>query len=77
MRVGQRGQITIPKAIRDRFGIGPHTEVEFSVERGQIILRKRAPELPLRKWKGFCGPNFKKAGYRSVDQYIDEARGKL
>ena len=77
VKVRKRGQVTIPKGIRDRFGMGPDTEVEFSVERGQIILRKRAAELPLRGWKGFCGPAFKEAGYRSVDEYVDEVRGKL
>jgi AbrB family looped-hinge helix DNA binding protein len=77
MKVGERGQVTIPKEIRDRFGIGPDTEVEFVVERGEILLRKRGPELPLRKWKGFCGDTFRKNGHRSVDEFIDEVRGKL
>lgn len=77
MRVGERGQVTIPKEIRDRFGIGPDTEVEFSVERGRIQLRKRASELPLRKWKGYCAETFRKSGYRDVDDYLDDVRGKL
>ncbi|MFN7939655.1 MAG: AbrB/MazE/SpoVT family DNA-binding domain-containing protein [Bryobacteraceae bacterium] len=76
MKVGDRGQVTIPKEIRDRFGIGPDTEVEFAVERGEILLRKRAPRLPLRKWKGYCGPAFREAGYESVDNFMDEVRGK-
>ncbi|MBL8221812.1 MAG: AbrB/MazE/SpoVT family DNA-binding domain-containing protein [Bryobacterales bacterium] len=77
MKVGERGQVTIPKEIRDRFGIGPDTEVEFTVERGEILLRKRAPRLRLRKWKGYCGPAFTDAGNTGVDEYIDEVRGKL
>lgn len=77
MKVGERGQVTIPKDIRDRFGIGPDTEVEFTVEGGQILLRKRAPELPLRKWKGHCGAAFREAGYNDVDDYIDDVRGRL
>ncbi len=70
MKVGERGQVTIPKEIRDRFGIGPDTEVEFAVERGEILLRKRVPRLPLRNWKGYCGA-------ADVDAYVDEVRGKL
>lgn len=77
MKVGERGQVTIPKDIRERFGIGPDTEVEFSIERGQILLRKRAPELPLREWKGYCAPKFRKAGYHGVDAYLNQVRGKL
>jgi len=31
MRIGERGQVTIPKDIRDRFCLEPETEVEFRV----------------------------------------------
>ena len=31
MRVTERGQVTIPKEIRDRFGFEPRAEVEFVV----------------------------------------------
>jgi hypothetical protein len=51
--------------------------VEFSVERGQILLRKREAELPLRQWKGYCAPAFRQAGCRGVDEYLDAVRGKL
>jgi AbrB family looped-hinge helix DNA binding protein len=40
MRIGERGQVTIPKEIRDRFGLGPETEVEFHVRNGAIVLKK-------------------------------------
>jgi len=39
MRIGERGQVTIPKEIRDRFSLGPETEVEFSVVHGSIVLK--------------------------------------
>jgi len=40
MRVTSKGQVTIPRAIRDRMGITPHSEVEFVVEEGQVIMRR-------------------------------------
>jgi AbrB family looped-hinge helix DNA binding protein len=40
MRIGERGQVTIPKDIRDQFGLGPETEVEFRVVGGSIVLKK-------------------------------------
>lgn len=40
MRVTEKGQVTIPKHVRDRFGIGAGSEVEFVVERGRIVVRK-------------------------------------
>jgi AbrB family looped-hinge helix DNA binding protein len=51
MRIGERGQVTIPKAIRDRFGLHAKTEVEFSLEAGAIVLKKARRSLAIRKWK--------------------------
>jgi AbrB family looped-hinge helix DNA binding protein len=39
MRVSERGQITIPKKIRDQFGLKENTEVEFVVREGRVELR--------------------------------------
>ena len=36
MRVTEKGQVTIPKQIRDKLGIGPGSEVDF-VEEGQSV----------------------------------------
>ena len=33
MRVTEKGQVTIPKALRDALGIGAGTEVEFETGR--------------------------------------------
>ena len=76
MKVGERGQVTIPKAIRDQFGLRPDTEVEFRVADGSILLKKSPKKLTLAKWKGRCGDSFKKLGYTSVDQFIDDVRGR-
>ena len=40
VRVTSKGQVTIPKAIRHKLGITPHSEVEFVEERGRVYLRK-------------------------------------
>lgn len=76
MRIGERGQVTIPKDNRDKFGLGPKTEVQFSVVRGPIVLSKAPSRLNLEKWKGRCGATFAKLGYSSVDKYIDNVRGR-
>ena len=76
MKIGERGQVTIPKEIRDQFGLGPETEVEFRVVGGSIILKKSPRKLDLAKWKGRCGGSFAKLGYSSVDEFIEDIRGR-
>ncbi len=76
MKVGERGQVTIPKPIRDRFDISPETEVEFRVVRNSILLRKKPKKLNLDKWKGRCRASFLELGYSSVDEFVDDLRGR-
>ena len=40
MRVTEKGQVTIPKNLRDALGIGAGTEVEFERRRDTIVVRK-------------------------------------
>ena len=40
MRITGKGQVTIPQTIRERCGLTPHTEVEFIVEDGRVVLRR-------------------------------------
>jgi AbrB family looped-hinge helix DNA binding protein len=76
MRVGGRGQVTIPKEIRDRFGLRPNAEVEFQLLNGSIVLKKAPRKLALRKWKGRCKENLAALGYSSVDKFIDDIRAR-
>ncbi len=76
MKIGERGQVTIPKELRDRFGLGPETEVEFRVVQNAILLQKKPRKLNLRKWKGRCKKNFSELGYPSVDKFIEGVRGR-
>lgn len=40
MRVTEKGQVTIPKQLRDALGIGAGTEVEFERDHDTIVVRK-------------------------------------
>lgn len=40
MRVTEKGQVTIPKELRDELGIGAGTEVVFERDDECIVLRK-------------------------------------
>lgn len=40
MKVTEKGQVTIPKELRDALGIGAGTEVEFERSDNHIVVRK-------------------------------------
>lgn len=44
MRVSEKGQITIPKDLRDALGIGHGTEVIVERDHDTIVLRKAATQ---------------------------------
>jgi AbrB family looped-hinge helix DNA binding protein len=47
MRVTKKGQVTIPKPVRDRLGIGRGTQVEFELaEDGRAYLRRVGKRKP-------------------------------
>ena len=69
--VSEKGQITIPKKIRDTMGINPGTVLEIESVGGKMVATKKQPIDVFSKWKGRCtlpvGNN--------VDEYIEEIRG--
>lgn len=40
MKVGEKGQVTIPKEIRDELGLGAGSEVEIRRRGDTVVLRK-------------------------------------
>lgn len=52
--VAERGQVTIPKALRDKLGIRPGTALEFSAENGKLVAHK-AESDPVTKVFGCLG----------------------
>jgi antitoxin PrlF len=38
--VSEKGQVTIPKALRDRLGIGPGQVLDFDEDNGRLVARK-------------------------------------
>jgi antitoxin PrlF len=58
--VTSKGQVTIPKPVRDYLGISPGTEVNFRrVEDGHIIIERADGTRPLSRFakaRGSAGP---------------------
>jgi len=64
--VSEKGQITIPKAIRDKMGIKTGTVLEIEAVEGKIIALKKQHVDFFKKWRG----KRKLPGGLSVDQYL-------
>lgn len=76
LRISKRGQITIPKHLRDRFGMHPGVEVEIVPTDGGLLMRKRAADQhPVDRVAGILGKGALGEGI-SVDDYIEEIRGR-
>lgn len=56
MKITERGQITLPKKLRQKFGITPATEIEFVEADGAILIVKKASVSPLTKFRGIAKP---------------------
>ena len=46
MRITSKGQVTIPRHVRDKLGLLPQTEVEFVVEGNVAYVQKKTGSQP-------------------------------
>ena len=71
MKISERGQITIPKVLRDRYGMSKEVEVEITpTEQGLLIQKRSVAKHPVERISGILD------GSVDVDQYIEEIRGR-
>jgi len=68
-KLSDRGQLTIPKALRDRLGMKPGTELEFEADGGRIIISKATQKASLRSVVGVLSDG------RRTDEVVRELRG--
>lgn len=74
--VSSKGQITIPKSVRDRYEFAPGCEVEFEYrEDGALLRRKRSPRHPIWGVMGSFRRNWPRGIPYETDAYIDLVRG--
>lgn len=68
-KVAERGQVTIPKALRERLGIRPGSVLEFSEEQGRLVAVKAEVLDGVDQVYGRLGRG------RRTDSVIKELRG--
>jgi len=67
--VSEKGQVTIPKALRDRLGIAPGQILDFEADDGRLVATKRQQRDPFTEAFGILDLP------ASTDQLMDELRG--
>lgn len=67
--VTSKGQVTIPKRVREQFGIEPGTRLEFAIEGNALRLRKVGEREAVARWRG----TLELPG--TVDELLDDLRG--
>ena len=71
-RMTVKGQVTIPKPIRERLGLHPGDAVEFEEEPGGIRLKKLVSRSPFARYRGYLTHL---AG-QDPDSLLEALRGK-
>ena len=68
--VAERGQVTIPKKLRERLGIKNKTVLEFHAENGRLIAEKAVVDDPVAKVTGCLKLD------KDTDMLVAEMRGE-
>lgn len=69
--VAERGQITLPKAVRDALGLTKGTILKVELEGGRIILRKNVDDAVSR-----ARGRFRLDGFDSTEDAVESLRGR-
>jgi antitoxin PrlF len=69
--VSEKGQVTIPKAVRVKLGIKPGTVLDFTAEEGRLVAAKEQADDVFSRWRG----KGHLPGGLTVDEYLAEVRG--
>ena len=70
-KVTSKGQVTIPKSVRDSLGLRPGDEIEFVKETLGFRVQKRLDGSPFAKWRGYL----KDLEGQDPDKLIEQWRG--
>lgn len=67
--VSEKGQITIPKKLRDRLGIRPGQALEVREDHGRLVMTKVIEQDPVDRVFGILELD------KSTDEILEELRG--
>jgi len=67
--VSEKGQVTIPKELRDRLGLRPGTVLDFAIEDSRLVAVKRAAGDAVSALYGTLSPG------TPTDELMEHLRG--
>ncbi len=70
-KITSKGQITLPKKVRDGLGLKPGDEIEFIAEKGEFKIRKLLPANPFSGYRGYL----KDLAGREPEELVKDLRG--
>jgi antitoxin PrlF len=69
--VTRKGQITLPRAIREALGVETGAEVDFELCRDGVLLRKKPPREAFEQWRGYL---VRQGNHATTDELLEELR---
>jgi AbrB family looped-hinge helix DNA binding protein len=70
-KITSKGQVTIPKKVREKLGVNPGEDVGFEEKGDLILIRKALTRSPFDKWVG----KLKHLKGQRSDDLVREIRG--
>ena len=70
-RLTSKGQLSMPKAIREQIGVRPGDEVEWVSDATGVHVKKTIDVEGIRKWRGYL----KDLAGKDIDTLVREMRG--
>lgn len=67
----QKGQVTVPKGVRDALGLRPGMRVAFELREGEAVLRKQVDPQDIDRWRGHLKPHMREG----TDELLTRLRG--
>lgn len=71
-KITSKGQITIPKKVRERLGVHPGEDVGFEEKDGMIFIKKAVKKSPFDRWVG----KLRHQKGKKADDIIRDLRGE-
>jgi len=71
-KITTKGQVTIPKDVRERLGLRPGDEIEFVEDGAGFRVMKRVLASPFKKYRGYL----RGLAGRDPDDLVEQMRGR-